>query len=147
TRHHPTRDYPRHHHDWLCRITLLTPHARALARSHTPQGRTSCGKLGRHPHIWLHQERSEPGHVGHWFRRNGYALDVRKPRYGSLPATLAHHCGAVIFGGPMSANDTDEFIGRETPLDRRRTQGAETTSRHLPWRADARQHLREHEPQ
>ena len=63
----------------------------------------------------LHQERSEPGHVGHWFRRNGYALDVRKPRYGDpLPATLAHHCGAVIFGGPTSANDTDEFICRET---------------------------------
>jgi len=54
--------------------------------------------------IVLHQERSEPGHVGHWFRRNGYALDVRKPRYGhALPATLAHHCGAVIFGGPILA--------------------------------------------
>ncbi|HEY7083370.1 MAG TPA: glutamine amidotransferase [Hyphomicrobiaceae bacterium] len=65
--------------------------------------------------IVLHDERSDPGHVGHWFRRNGYALDVRKPRYGDpLPATLAHHCGAVIFGGPMSANDKDEFIGRET---------------------------------
>ena len=65
--------------------------------------------------IVLHQERSEPGHIGHWFRRSGYALDVRKPRCGhALPATLAHHCGAVIFGGPMSANDTDEFIGRET---------------------------------
>lgn len=63
----------------------------------------------------LHTERSDPGHVGHWFRRNGYALDVRKPRYGDrLPATLAHHCGAVIFGGPMSANDKDEFICRET---------------------------------
>jgi hypothetical protein len=31
--------------------------------------------------IVLHQERSKPGHVDHWFRRNGYALDVRKPRY------------------------------------------------------------------
>jgi len=65
--------------------------------------------------VVLHQERSNPGHVGHWFCRNGYALDVRKPRYGDpLPVTLADHCGAVIFGGPMSANDKDEFIRRET---------------------------------
>jgi GMP synthase (glutamine-hydrolysing) len=65
--------------------------------------------------IVLHQEQSNPGHVGQWFRRNGHALDIRKPRYGDpLPKTLADHCGAVIFGGPMSANDKDEFICRET---------------------------------
>ena len=65
--------------------------------------------------IVLHQEQSNPGHIGQWFRRNGHALDIRKPRYGDpLPETLAHHCGAVIFGGPMSANDKDEFVCRET---------------------------------
>ena len=65
--------------------------------------------------IVLHHERSDPGHVGQWFRRNGYGLDVRKPRYGDpLPETLANHCGAVIFGGPMSANDKDEFICHES---------------------------------
>jgi GMP synthase (glutamine-hydrolysing) len=64
--------------------------------------------------IVLHQENSNPGHVGQWFVRNGYRLDIRKPRFGDpLPATLEHHCGAVIFGGPMSANDKDEFIARE----------------------------------
>ena len=69
--------------------------------------------------IVLHQERSDPGHVGQWSRRNGYALDVRKPRYGDpLPATLQHHCGAVMFGGPMSANDRDDFIYQETWIDR-----------------------------
>ena len=31
--------------------------------------------------IVLHQENSNPGHVGQWFRRNGYALDIRKPPY------------------------------------------------------------------
>ena len=72
-------------------------------------------KVKRPVLIVLHHERSDPGHVGHWFRRNGYALDVRKPCFGDpLPATLAHHCGAVIFGGPMSANDKDAFICRET---------------------------------
>jgi GMP synthase (glutamine-hydrolysing) len=64
--------------------------------------------------IVLHQENSNPGHVGQWLVRNGLRLDIRKPRFGDpLPETLANHCGAVIFGGPMSANDKDEFIRRE----------------------------------
>lgn len=64
--------------------------------------------------IVLHQENSNPGHVGQWFVRNGYRLDIRKPRFGEpLPETMANHCGAVIFGGPMSANDADDFIRRE----------------------------------
>jgi GMP synthase (glutamine-hydrolysing) len=64
--------------------------------------------------IVLHQEHSNPGHVGQWFVRNGHALDIRKPRFGDpLPETLAGHCGAVVFGGPMSANDKDDFIRRE----------------------------------
>lgn len=65
--------------------------------------------------IVLHQEHSNPGHVGQWFVRNGHALDIRRPRFGDcLPETLEHHCGAVVFGGPMSANDKDDFIGVET---------------------------------
>jgi GMP synthase (glutamine-hydrolysing) len=69
--------------------------------------------------IVLHQENSNPGHVGQWFVRNGYPLDIRKPRFGEpLPETLEHHCGAVVFGGPMSANDKDEFIVRETEWTR-----------------------------
>ena len=67
--------------------------------------------------IVLHQEHSNPGHVGQWFARNGHALDIRKPRFGChLPDTLAEHCGVVIFGGPMSANDKDEFIRQEIGL-------------------------------
>jgi GMP synthase (glutamine-hydrolysing) len=65
--------------------------------------------------IVLHQEQSNPGHIGQWFVRNGHALDVRRPRFGDpLPATLEHHCGAVIFGGPMSANDPDDYVKTET---------------------------------
>jgi GMP synthase (glutamine-hydrolysing) len=30
-----------------------------------------------------------------------------------LPATMHEHAAAVIFGGPMSANDADDFIRRE----------------------------------
>ena len=48
-------------------------------------------------------------------RRNGHALDIRKPRFGDRAARHAgEHCGFVIFGGPMSANDKDEFIRQET---------------------------------
>lgn len=64
--------------------------------------------------IVLHQPQSIPGHIGQWFVRNGYPLDVRRPRYGDpLPETLDHHVGAVIFGGPMSANDPDDYVKRE----------------------------------
>ena len=64
--------------------------------------------------IVLHRETSSPGRVGNVLRALGYRLDIRRPRFGDpLPATLEHHAGAVIFGGPMSANDPDDFIRRE----------------------------------
>lgn len=63
----------------------------------------------------LHQENSTPGRVGQALEARGFALDKRFPRFGDpLPATLAEHAGAVIFGGPMSANDDEDFIHRET---------------------------------
>jgi GMP synthase (glutamine-hydrolysing) len=62
----------------------------------------------------LHQQHSNPGHVGQWFRRNGYALDIRRHFAGeSLPQTLVGHSGAIIFGGPQSANDRIDYIRRE----------------------------------
>src|SRR6478609_1269990 len=64
--------------------------------------------------IILHQEHSTPGRVGRLLQERGYRLDIRRPRYGDpLPETLAEHAGAIIFGGPMSANDPDEFVRRE----------------------------------
>ena len=64
--------------------------------------------------IILHQEHSTPGRVGRLLRERGHALDIRRPRFGdALPDTMAEHAGAVIFGGPMSANDEDDFIKRE----------------------------------
>ena len=64
--------------------------------------------------IVLHQEHSTPGRVGYSLQRLGYRLDVRRPRFGDpLPQTMRDHAAAVIFGGPMSANDEDEFIRRE----------------------------------
>ena len=64
--------------------------------------------------IVLHQETSTPGRVGNALRRLGHPLDIRRPRFGdALPQTLAHHAGAVIFGGPMSANDPDDYVRHE----------------------------------
>jgi GMP synthase (glutamine-hydrolysing) len=63
----------------------------------------------------LHQEHSTAGRVGLRLKARGYDLDIRKPRFGDpLPETLAEHAGAIIFGGPQSANDTDAFIKHET---------------------------------
>jgi GMP synthase (glutamine-hydrolysing) len=64
--------------------------------------------------VILHQEHSTPGRVGNALQKLGYTLDVRRPRFGdALPPTMAEHAAAIIFGGPMSANDEDDYIRRE----------------------------------
>ncbi|MHC5655341.1 glutamine amidotransferase [Stappia sp.] len=92
--------------------------------------------------IVLHQETSTPGRVGQELVRRGFALDIRRPRFGDLlPETLADHAGAVVFGGPMSANDPEAFVSREidwigVPLKERKPflgicLGAQMMARHL----------------
>lgn len=64
--------------------------------------------------VVLHQESSTPGRVGNALRALGHALDIHRPRFGDrLPETLDEHAGAVILGGPMSANDGDDYVRRE----------------------------------
>ncbi len=64
--------------------------------------------------VILHQEHSSPGRLGRFLAAQGFDLDVRRPRYGDpLPATLAEHAGAVVFGGPMSANDEEDWLRAE----------------------------------
>lgn len=64
--------------------------------------------------IVLHRETSTSGRVGNALRLLGHPLDIRRPRFGDpLPETLDGHAGAVIFGGPMSANDPDDYVRRE----------------------------------
>jgi GMP synthase (glutamine-hydrolysing) len=65
--------------------------------------------------IILHQEHSTPGRVASRLTARGHSLDIRRPRFGdALPTTLADHAGAIIFGGPMSVNDPDDFLKAET---------------------------------
>jgi GMP synthase (glutamine-hydrolysing) len=90
----------------------------------------------------LHQEHSIPGRVGHHFKARGIPMDIRRPRFGDpLPETLAEHAGAVVFGGPMSANDPDDFVRQEidwlaVPLAERKPLlgiclGAQMLAKHL----------------
>lgn len=92
--------------------------------------------------IVLHQEQSTPGRIGRLLQRAGYELDVRRPRFGDpLPGNLCGHAGAIVFGGPMSANDSDDYIRREidwigTPLKENKPflgicLGAQMLARHL----------------
>jgi len=90
----------------------------------------------------LHQEHSSPGRVGQMLVNLGYPLDIRRPRSGDpLPETMDEHAGAVIFGGPQSANDEDDFVKLETdwigvPLRDKKPYlgiclGAQMMARHL----------------
>ena len=47
------------------------------------------------------------GRVGERLRARGFELDIRDPIAGDpLPGSLEGHEGVVVFGGPMSVNDT-----------------------------------------
>lgn len=90
----------------------------------------------------LHRQQSTPGRIGRLLTQKGYALDLRRPPLGEpLPPTLDEHSGAVVFGGPMSANDPDPWMRIETdwigvPLRERKPflgicLGAQLLARHL----------------
>ncbi len=65
--------------------------------------------------VILHQEHSSAGRVGQMLQARGFDLDIRRPPLGdALPETLSGHAGAVVFGGPMSANDPEDHVKRET---------------------------------
>jgi GMP synthase (glutamine-hydrolysing) len=64
----------------------------------------------------VHQATSNPGQVGRVLADLGYSLDIRCPALGDgLPTTMADHSAALVFGGPMSANDDrqHDFIRQE----------------------------------
>ncbi len=65
--------------------------------------------------VILHQKHSSAGRLGQELLHRGYTLDIKRPRYGDvLPGTMQNHAGAIIFGGPMSANDNYDFLKAET---------------------------------
>lgn len=51
-----------------------------------------------------------PGWVGQWLTEGGVTLDVRHPYAGdALPDDLTGHCGLLVLGGDMGANDDDQY--------------------------------------
>jgi GMP synthase (glutamine-hydrolysing) len=73
------------------------------------------GDMAQRILIVLHQERSNPGRVAQELRRRGCELDIRRPALGDpLPRSMEAHDAAIVFGGPMSANDDLPFIRAET---------------------------------
>lgn len=92
--------------------------------------------------IVLHQENSTPGRVGQVLAAHDIRLDIRRPVIGDrLPETLDAHRGAIVFGGPPSANDAEPHLRREidwlqVPLRENRPLlgiclGAQMMSKHL----------------
>lgn len=87
---------------------------KTIRKTHPSQYLSGGGEL-KPVLIILHQEHSTPGRVGRVLLERGHRLDIRRPRFGDpLPETMRHHAGAIIFGGPQGANDSDDFIKAET---------------------------------
>jgi GMP synthase (glutamine-hydrolysing) len=68
--------------------------------------------------VVVHQEQSRPGRVGALLEKRGYELHRLCPNLGcNLPEDMSDYAGAVIFGGPMSANDCGTLAGIKCELD------------------------------
>lgn len=66
----------------------------------------------------VHSDESDPGRIGRTIRSMGYQYETRQPSGGeALPTTMDGYAGAVIFGGPMSANDDRKLDFVRTELD------------------------------
>jgi GMP synthase (glutamine-hydrolysing) len=65
----------------------------------------------------LQTSKGDPGRVGAKLKARGYPLDIRYPLEGdTLPTRMDDHAGAVVFGGPMSANDDTHLPGLRAEL-------------------------------
>tara|TARA_B100000029_G_scaffold315840_1_gene308241 strand:+ start:1158 stop:1856 length:699 start_codon:yes stop_codon:yes gene_type:complete len=59
----------------------------------------------------LHQKTSVTGDVGIKFKNRGFESEILRPPLGDiLPTDLSSYSAIVIFGGPMSVNDDDQFL-------------------------------------
>jgi len=62
----------------------------------------------------LHQKKSVAGDIEIKLKDRGYSLDFCRPPLGQdLPINIDRYSLVVVFGGPMSANDKDDFILKE----------------------------------
>ena len=60
----------------------------------------------------VHQRRPATGRVARILSALGFPGEVRRPIHGDAP-DMDEHAAAVVFGGPMSANDDSAYIREE----------------------------------
>ncbi len=66
----------------------------------------------------VQDKRSNTGRIGERLRRRGYELEILCPANGAeLPKRMNGYAGAVVFGGPMSANDDATLPAIRSELD------------------------------
>lgn len=64
--------------------------------------------------IIIHRPSSQIGRVGFLLTDMGFNLDIRCcAQNDPLPTTLQNYAGVITFGGPMSVNDSLDFIKKE----------------------------------
>ena len=62
----------------------------------------------------LHQKTSEAGNIGNKLKKRGFVFDIVRPSLGDdLPKDLNSYQAIIVFGGPMSVNDNDDFMKKE----------------------------------
>ena len=62
----------------------------------------------------LHQKTSEAGDIANKLKIRGFDFETIRPSLGErLPTNLNNYSAIVVFGGPMSVNDNDEFMKKE----------------------------------
>ncbi len=62
----------------------------------------------------LHQKTSEAGNLEKKLIQRGFILEYSRPPLGDiLPTNIEKYDAIIIFGGPMSVNDHDQFIQDE----------------------------------
>ena len=62
----------------------------------------------------LHQKTSEAGSIAITLKKRGFKFEIVRPSLGEeLPTELNKYNAIVVFGGPMSVNDQDDYMQRE----------------------------------
>ena len=62
----------------------------------------------------LHQKTSEAGNIGYKLKKRGFDFEIVRPSLGEdLPKNINKYQAIIIFGGPMSVNDNENYIKQE----------------------------------
>ena len=62
----------------------------------------------------LHQKTSEAGSIAIKLKKRGFTFEIVRPSLGEdLPTDLNKYNAIVVFGGPMSVNDKDDYMQKE----------------------------------